>query len=216
MLTAKRISPAATLPMWLILAAAALTFAGCGKEKPRETGSTPPGDGGNGSDSQLISVSSTVEIVLEAEDAAVSPPMVVANDDASKARGEIFQASAGKYVDLPEGVGKGDKVSGKVAFKTTIEQAGRYRLWARVWWTDGCGNSFGVAVDNGPQATIGEDGTYNSWQWVCLKGDDGVFRLSKGKHTIEFRNTEDGARLDQIYLTTNLDEQAPPQGILSP
>ena len=202
--------------MCLVPVVLALAFAGCGKNKPRETGSNPPDNRGSQSDSQLINVSSIAEIILEAEDAAVTPPMVVATEDAPKTSGEIFHASGGKYADLPDKVGKGDEAGGKVTFKPAIEKAGRYRLWARVWWIDACGNSFGLAVDSGPQATIGEDGTYNCWQWLCLKGDDGVFRLTKGRHTIEFRNTEDGARLDQIYLTTNLDEQAPPQGILSP
>jgi len=215
MITAKRNRLALPLPACLALIIA-VTFGGCGKDKPRDTGTAPPANGGTSSDSQLISVPSTIEIILEAEDAVVTPPMVVVTADAHNTSEERLQASGGRYVDLPDEVGKGDEAGGKIVFKPVIEKAGRYRLWARVWWFDPCGNSFGLVVDNGPQAIIGEDGTYETWQWLTLKGDDGVFRLTKGKHTIEFRNTEDGPRLDQIYLTTNLDEQAQPQGILVP
>jgi len=155
---------------------------------------------------------SVPDITLEAEDAAVVAPMVVRHDD-SGARKEIYSASKGSYVELPDGVGKGDSIGGKVVFEFEVKQPARYMLWARVNWLDGCGNSFGVAMDDGPQVVIGEDGTYKVWQWLNIKGDAGIFRLKAGKHKLEFRNTEDGPKLDQVILTTDLDEQAQPQGI---
>ena len=203
--------------LWLALVVLPVALAACGgRDKPKGAGTAPPGKNGESSESQLIKLNAIVEIVMEAESAKVTAPMVIRTDDASQSRSELQQASGGKYVDLPEKAGKGDEVGGKVTFTVDIKQRGTYRLWARVWWTDSCGNTFGVVVDDGKQATLGDDGTCNSWQWVCLKGDAGVFRLPKGEHTIEFRNTEDGVRLDEILLSTNTDEQAPPQGIVSP
>jgi len=156
------------------------------------------------------------DILLEAEEAHVEKPMVVRNDDVPPEKSEIFHASKGRYVLLPDDSGKGEEVGGKVVFDVSVKSGRKYRLWARVNWSDGCGNSFTVVIDDGPKLTLGEDCTYKCWQWVTIAGKEGEFRLSKGKHTLEFRNREDGASLDQVLLTTDLDEQAQPQGILLP
>lgn len=200
---------------WLAIVVLPVALLACGGKDGPQDSDTPTKDG----DAQLVKLNSVIELIREAEAAKVTAPMVVKTDDASQSRDEYHQASGGKYVDLPDESGKGDEVGGKAAFTVDIKTPGRYRLWARVWWMDGCGNSFGVVVDpdkGGKQATLGEDATKDVWQWVCLRGDAGVFRLTKGEHRIEFRNTEDGVRLDEILLTTNTDEQAPPVGIVSP
>jgi len=89
---------------------------------------------------------------------------------------------------------------GNVTFKIYVPQTGRYRLWARAWWYDACGNSFFVFVDdldiaNPPYVT---DSTYSKWHWVRGRR----YNLTKGYHLIRFQNREDGAKLDQFLLTT--------------
>lgn len=173
------------------------------------------------------------EIVLEAEDAEIEAPMIVKEDDVAPEKSVIHHASGSKFVHLPEKVNKdGDKdkdakngkndekkkaqeLKGKIAFDFEIEETDKYMLWARVKWLDGCGNSFNVVMNDGPMIVLGGGGTYGVWQWIRIKGKDGEFRLSKGKHTLEFRSREDGTSLDQILLTTNDDKEAQPQGIRS-
>ena len=201
--------------VWVILVALPLILAACGgKDQPKSDKNNGPVK--DDSHNQLINVNTPSEIIIEAEDAKVVAPMAIKTDDgAPPDKREIYHASAGKFAEIPKDVGKGDEAGGKAIFTFNTEKRGTYMLWARVRWNGGCYNSFGVSMDGGPQAVIGEDGTYFTWQWVCLKGKDGIFSLAKGKHALEFRNTEDGVALDQILLTTNLDEQAQPQGILS-
>ncbi len=201
---------------WAVLIVLPLFSLSCGgKEKPSEDQSDSAGLGSD-EDYVFIAVPVPDEILLEAEDARIEAPMVIVDDDVIPDESEIHHASKARYVNLPDKVGKGEDVGGKIIFRLEVEKPGKYLLWARVNWLDNCGNSFNVAMDNGPAIMLGDYGTTECWQWINIRGKDGRFRLSKGKHTLEFRNREDGASLDQILLTTNLDEQAPPQGILAP
>jgi len=177
-----------------------LLAAACGKKEPDTAGTAQGG---------------AFETILEAEDGAVEAPMEVRLDDGAYAD-EMLRASDGKFVLLPDKVGKGEEVGGKVKLTFTVDSPVKCMLWARVNWLDGCGNSFYLSVDGGPKLTFGDDGTYKHWQWVTIRGAEGVFRLGKGSHTVEFLNREDGAALDQVFITTNLDDQAQPQGILLP
>ncbi|NQT18474.1 MAG: hypothetical protein HQ592_02125 [Planctomycetes bacterium] len=186
-----------------------------------------------GQEEDFLALPECNEIILEAENAEIEAPMIIKDDDVAPEKTEIHHASMGKFVHLPDKVNKdggedkdanngkndekekAEELRGKVVFNFEIEESDKYMLWARVNWLDGCGNSFYVVMDDGPIIKLGGGGTYRSWQWINIKGKDGKFRLSKGKHTLEIRNREDGASLDQILLTMDLDEDAQPQGILS-
>ena len=201
-----------------------ILVASCGGEDDPQADQQGPG-GSESSQTNLVLDLAYDEIILEAENATLEPPMVIKRDEAPPNMSEDSYASGGKYVNLPDTPQDDDseekqvpeeEKKGKIIFNLAIKETDKYRLWARVYWLDGCGNSFGVVMNNGPMITLGDDGTHKSWQWVNIKGKDGQFRLTKGEHTLEFRNTEDGASLDQILLTTDLDEQAQPQGILAP
>jgi len=210
----------------IVLIVLPILVASCGGEDNSQADQQDPGDSESSQANLFENPPTPDEIIMEAEDATLEPPMVVKDDETPPNMSDISYASGGKYVNLPDKPRKdGDseekevpqeEKKGKITFNFTIEETDKYRLWARVNWLDGCGNSFGVVMDNGPMITLGDDGTYKRWQWVNIKGRDGQFRLTKGEHTLEFRNTEDGASLDQILLTTDLDEQAQPQGILAP
>ena len=224
----------ATLLILPILAAA------CGGKDDSQAGGN---DSGPGQEDIFGALPEWREIVLEAEDAEIEAPMIVKKDEVAPEKSAIHHASGSKFVHLPDKVNKdGDKdkdakngkddeeekveevkvvelkaeeLKGKIAFNFEIEGTGKYMLWTRVKWLNGCGNSFNIAMDDGPMVVLGGGGTYGVWQWIRIKGKEGKFRLAKGKHTLEFRNREDGASLDQILLTTDLDEDAQPQGIRS-
>jgi len=204
----------------------AILVASCGGKDDSRADQPDLGDPQSSQANLFTDLPAPDEIILEAEDAALEPPMVIKHDEVPPNMPEMFYSSGGKYVNLPDTPRKDgesedrelarQEKKGKIIFDFEVEETARYRLWARINWLDGCGNSFGVVMDNGPMITLGDDGTYKRWRWVSIKGKEGQFRLTKGKHRLEFRHTEDGASLDQILLTTNLDEQAQPQGILAP
>jgi hypothetical protein len=138
-----------------------------------------------------------VKIVVEAEHYySIKPSMAVAASEV---------ASGGKYVHIPLRRPHGENESGPyddghALYRINVPRAGLYRLWALTHWHDECGNSFFVIVDDTPQSWIGEDGTVQKWHWVKGK----TYQLSAGVHTIRFQNREDGAKLDQFMLTTDM------------
>ncbi len=138
-----------------------------------------------------------VKIVVEAEHYySIKPSMSL---------GTSQKASGGKYVYIPLKRPHGENESGpydtgNAVYKIKIPTTGVYRLWARTNWYDSCGNSFFVVVDDKHKSWIGEDGTYQRWHWVRGK----TYQLTAGVHTFRFQNREDGAKLDQFLLTTDL------------
>lgn len=96
--------------------------------------------------------------------------------------------------------GDGSSLPGFLKFKVKVPEAGQYKLWGRVLWPDGCGNSFFVCKQGRPNQILGEDGTYDSWHWVELQGPK--LTLAAGVNTIEVHNREDGVILDQLQITT--------------
>ncbi len=135
-----------------------------------------------------------VRIEIEAEDASTMDPVFSLRRDED--------ASGGEAVGVPEGRGKPPKVTGRITYTFTVPVTGKYRLWIRKWWLDGCGNSVRIGVDDLPVYTVGEDGTYRRWDWAKLPVP---LPLSKGEHTLYLYNNEDGAWVDKILITNRLD-----------
>jgi len=139
-----------------------------------------------------------VKVVFEAENAhRFSKPI---ERVLSTYKDKWRRANSGKgYLEIPDKA-NGDRhenLPGEVVFRVNIPEEGTYRLWARVWWMDGCGNSFFVVAGGRPPAVLGEDGTYKTWHWVELKVP---FAFKQGETTIVFKNREDGVKLDQVLL----------------
>ncbi len=84
-----------------------------------------------------------------------------------------------------------------VNYKLKVPRAGKYTLWIRAWWMDGCGNSVFVKVDGGAKYSM-ESGTYNKWTWVQLKKVK--FELSAGEHLVQVLYRETGVGIDQLAL----------------
>jgi len=89
-------------------------------------------------------------------------------------------------------------------FELRVEQAGTYYPWARVWWTDSCGNSIVVLLQGeGQERPLRwevTDDTARWWHWLPLAGSDGV-ALEPGVYRVTVQNREDGARLSRILFT---------------
>ncbi len=185
--------------LFMVLGAAFLCF-GCAKEDAKPSGlpTVREHSGAGGA-----------EIVFEAESAAsVEPPMVVVDD---------AEASGGKCLSVPGGSGKpNDVIPGGVApgetpkkyparwgaatFRFTVAEAGKYRIWGRKFWEDGCGNSFTFVVNGGAEVEF-TDPTYDAWEWMAAPA---LFDLKAGENTLEVLNREDGVKLDKLIVTRDL------------
>jgi hypothetical protein len=169
----------AVLALLAAAAGSALKRASCRSNRVR---GVAPASGG-------YRVSRGVALCLETEQAQIlAPPLRVA-DDAG--------ASQALCIEVPEGAGTPPETEGTGVLAFAVAVPGEYRLWGRAWWSDSCGNSFTVAMDDGAHAVLGQDATYGRWHWV--RG--GVYVLARGPHTLTIANREDGARLDQVFLS---------------
>jgi hypothetical protein len=127
---------------------------------------------------------------FEAESAIeVERPVVVSEDP---------DASGGKCLEIVQGTGSGVYGSGgKATYEVSLPEKGKYILWARVYWLDGCGNSFLIKI-GGNTFQFGEDSNFNVWHWVFMIAPE--FETS-GKHEIQVINREDGIKIDRFLLT---------------
>lgn len=112
----------------------------------------------------------------------------------------VRDASANRALALPRGVGSPPEVGGSATFVFNVPSAGRYRLWARAWWEDGCGNSVTMRIDDHAEFTFGQGSTHGTWHWMQAPPRLRQLELSEGKHTLTISNREDGVALDQILL----------------
>ena len=113
---------------------------------------------------------------------------------------EAAKVSGGKIIEIEQGAGDGSKVGGSAKYKINLKEQGTYYFWARCWWLDSCGNSFGMKIGDKPEFIMGNDGTYKSWHWVKAKIS---LMLEKGVYDLEIDNREDGIKIDQILITSD-------------
>jgi len=129
---------------------------------------------------------------------------------------ENENCSNNKCIVIREGAGVGFRgAGGEAVYPIDIKSDGEYVIWGRVFWKDGCGNSFYLGIDeyhfndigdNIYNYVLGHQSTYGKWMWV--KGNK--FHLTKGRHTLKVKNREDGVKLDKLLLTN--DHEVIPQG----
>jgi hypothetical protein len=156
------------------------------------------------------------EIYLEAEAAvSVTPPMTISSDPL---------ASGGGYIGTQDGV-TGDEMDaapadGVATYSFTV-QGGTYKIFGRVIIPSG--DSFWVRVPGATDLTPGEDpdqpGTGwvrwadppdgDSWHWADVFSNDhgdqiAHWTLPAGTYTLEIARREDGALLDAILITSDL------------
>ena len=127
----------------------------------------------------------------------IKAPMAITSDP---------KAAKGKYLGAPEGPNHKEKSKGGFAvYEFGVKVEGRYKFWGRKNWCCGCGNSLTIQFDGKKRVTFGEDGTYDSWQWLLY--DKKTFKLKKGKHTLKITNREDGSKIDQVLLLLKEDDE---------
>ncbi|MDD5705578.1 MAG: hypothetical protein PHR35_06605 [Kiritimatiellae bacterium] len=156
----------------------------------------------------LLSVGAPSAVVFEAETAAgcEAPMVIAAATNASASADFIAGASGESYLEIPEKAGNPPKLeAGMARFEVDLPAHGDYILWARVYWEGECSNSFSVQIDGGAPFCFGENATYRAWHWVKYPVSRLAvpIRLKQGRHTLLFRNREDGVRLDQVALSAN-------------
>jgi hypothetical protein len=98
-----------------------------------------------------------------------------------------------------------DATASRAVFEVKVTEAGVYYPWARVCWQDGCGNSIEVLVQREGEQPVQlqrTDGTYKTWQWVPLSGDQPALDLKPGTYIVTIVNREDGARVSRLLFTT--------------
>lgn len=151
---------------------------------------TPRDDVGGNSDqgsTYMYELRLTELLHREAEDGTIEPPMAVGYDES---------ASGGRYVYTPEG-------TGQVIVDFSVQIEGDYELWGRAWGDGYGGDSFWVTVDTGTPVLW--DIPIVGWRWLPVV-DRGnaervpLYRLSAGRHSVQVRTREAGARLDVLEL----------------
>lgn len=143
---------------------------------------------------------------LEAEDGALTPPMLTYSG------GDADSSSNGAHVLTEDGVIQpGDPPgSGAVDLDVVVPQAATYVIWALVRAPDHAANSFFVSMDGG-EATYWWLPPSPEWQWVPVS-DRGTtdqpkhYALSAGTHRLRIATREDGVALDQILVTSVVDD----------
>ncbi len=170
---------------WLQAGLIVIFFAACaglGQTRPASTGST-------GSESHPMPQCKT--LVIEAESASGLGREIVRFADRA--------ASGNAAVMVKDNSKKTLRRANPVILPFAVDKPGKYRLWLRAWWRDGCGNSFAAAMDGGKPMLVGNDGTYRVWHWV----EGPVLDLKNGRHELGIMPRESGARLDQVLLADN-------------
>jgi hypothetical protein len=153
--------------------------------------------------------------------ARAGPTVVVKAEDVKKLIGEMLSDTAldnekehdssGNrarvvFVGVPDkACQKGHESDSKAIFELEISQDATYYPWARVWWSDSCGDSLAIRLrhrtDQKETSFVITDGTYEFWHWLPVAGSKGL-PLKQGIYDIIVENREDGARLSRILFTT--------------
>ncbi len=157
----------------------------------------------------------------ESADRVVAPVAVTGSggtDDKGVSGGKHLEIARTNHLTEAESKAGEKKESkeekkGEALYTFAVEKDGEYYLWGRAWWSDRCGNSVSMIIDDGKSFTFGQDGTYRTWHWIKSPPRIRQLKLTKGKHTLKIKRREDGVKLDQLLFTT--DKEYVPVGIES-
>lgn len=93
---------------------------------------------------------------------------------------------------------------GEAHYPLLVPRTGSYRLWARMWFTDKCGDSYFARFDDGPKRLMDHpyvNAPRSEWrQWIWLADYLEPVHLEAGMHTLHIQVREDGIRIDQFCL----------------
>jgi hypothetical protein len=144
----------------------------------------------------------TVTVTAEAESGTITAPMQVSSDSA---------ASGGQYIAVAAGNNSNSAApsNGSSVIPFSVPAAGTYKLWGRVIAPTNKDDSFWVRVDGGTWVNWNDITPGGSWHWATVTNDASsdspvLVNLAAGAHTISFAYREDGARLDRVLITNDL------------
>jgi cysteine-rich repeat protein len=92
------------------------------------------------------------------------------------------------------------------SYTVSVASAGTYVVWGRIIAQYSNDDSFFVQVDNGINYTWNTP-SGSTWHWAKVKDmfqGNISFALTAGTHTIKIKHREDGTKIDQLFLTNNL------------
>jgi hypothetical protein len=151
-------------------------------------GTTPPPD--------------TVTVTAEAESGTVTAPMQVQSDT---------NASGGQYVTVASGNNSQSSApsNGSTVIPFSVSAAGTYKIWGRAIAPTDSDDSFWVRIDGGTWINWNDIAPGSSWHWANVENDAAsnapvLANLTAGAHTISFAYREDGAKLDRVLITNDL------------
>lgn len=159
-------------------------------------------DGASDSDTINISVNSVfnTDLYFEAECSHVGSTWDQLTDP---------DASNGEYVTTPAGteiIGEASEdTADHIIIPFEIDEAGPYKVWARVITPSPNDDSWWVRVDDSNWALWNSIPAGNDWHWddVHDGSDDNpvVYELEAGQHELSICIREDGALLDKVLIT---------------
>lgn len=141
-------------------------------------------------------------IVLEAESGVITSPMAF-DEDSAAGQGAFVQVAPGNnsLSSAP--------TSGTTTMSFTTTQSGDHYLWGRLQAPTGSADSFWVRVDGGAWTKWNNNHPQTQWGWKTVHDSDNsgaqlVYNWQAGtSHTIEIAYREEGAKLDQLLITTD-------------
>jgi hypothetical protein len=138
----------------------------------------------------------------EAESGSISLPMQSLAD---------ANASGGRYITVAPGNNSGGTppTSGIATYTLNITSAGTYKIWGRTITPTAGDDSFWVQVDNGTWYNWNGIALSTAWAWRDVRNYDAgnaklTWNLSTGSHTLKVAYREDGAKLDRLLVTNDL------------
>lgn len=135
---------------------------------------------------QGMALASGFSVLIQAEDMALTPAMVVGSDAA---------AFGGAYIHVPEGSDTRSPVA-EAEIAVSVPADGTYQLWARLHGPDGNSDAVYLTIDDEAWSRKwpSETGVY---EWVQIAG----YNLKAGSHQLKVSHGEIRARFDAFFLT---------------
>ncbi len=124
----------------------------------------------------------------------IEPPMVVVSEPG---------CSGGKCVRVPIDAGRGDDAEGdpidhgRMVLPFSVDRAGDYDIWARVFWPATTANSYFIEVDDSGTVQFGQDEEFGRWHWVKSRDS---YSLAAGEHRLVLRTRETNTMGDVVVI----------------
>ena len=111
----------------------------------------------------------------------------------------VAGSAMGRSLVLSQGKGDKEHCQGQAAYTVSIPESGRYTVWLRVRWEDGCGNSISLRYGaDAQERVVGQDAVFGVWHWISV----GLHDEPKApcERVLTLGEREDGVAVDQILL----------------